>query len=204
MISASPPIKANSGRTSTLHPATKASAAMKTRPGWARPPGLRPADHHPPEQPEVGHHQAAFQAGRGEVARRRHCDIDQRAGGQHDRAAAQQAGCEQPAGAQHQQRQTQQAQTESQDQGHILQPHRPGQPTADVHQIRPHHRGVGLDPLALVEHRAVAGQQVTDGAQDDQPVVGDPAPLPGAPTEQHRDHGHTGPQTDPDRDVVRE
>ena len=33
MISASPPIRANSGRTSTLHPATKASAAMKTRPG---------------------------------------------------------------------------------------------------------------------------------------------------------------------------
>ena len=31
MISASPPISANSGRTSTLNPATKASAPMNSR-----------------------------------------------------------------------------------------------------------------------------------------------------------------------------
>ena len=204
MISAPPPIRAKLGAYQHAAAGHEGQRDDEHPPGRPRPLGLRPADHHPPEQPEVGHHQAAFQAGRGEVARRRHRDVDQRAGRQHDRAPAHQAGSEQPTGAQHQHRQTDQAQSERQRQGHILQLQRPGHSAGEIHQIRPHHRGVGLDPLALVEHRAVARQQVSHSTQHDQPVVGDPAPLPGTPAEQHRDHGHARPEAGPNRDVVRE
>ncbi len=225
MTSASPPTNASSGRISTLIPATKASAASKDRltflarcrrptgclrmaggpprydrhccsagPGCAQ--RLRPADHHPPQQTEIRQHQTVFETGGGEVTGRRHRDVDQRTGGQHQRPPALQARRVQPGGPQHREHHAEHAERQREEQRHVLHPHRAADPRAEIDQIGPYGRGVRLDALAGVEHRTVARQQVSDRAQDDEAVVGDPAPLPCSPAEQRRDDDHAHPQAD--------
>ena len=177
------------------------SRCRSTRPAAG---SLRPAHHHPPQQPQVGEHQTVLQSGGGKVPRRGHGDVDQGAGRQQDRGPPLQPRRIQPGGAEHDHHHAGNAEHQRQRQRHVLQPRRTGHPAAQPHQVRPHGGGVGLHPLAGVEHRTVAGQHVPRGAQDDQTVVGDPAALPGAHTEQHRRHGHAHPQAGPRPDVVRE
>ena len=158
---------------------------------------LRPAHHHPPQQAEIGQHQTVFEPGGGEVAGRWQRDVDERTGRQQQRASAEQARRIQPRRTQHHEDHTQHRQHQRQRQRHVLQPHRAADDAAHVHQVGPQRRGVGLHALARVEHRAVAGQQVSHRAQHDQPVVGDPAPLPRTPAEQRSGDQHTDPEADP-------
>ena len=157
MTRASPPINANSGRISTLIPATKASVASKNpltdwsacwpaadglsaNGRWAAPVDrhcptgrrcaqrLRPADHHPPQQTEICQHQTVFETRGGEVAGRRHRDVDQCTGGQHQRPPSLQARRVQSRGPQHGEHDTEDAERERQDQRHVLHPHRTADP----------------------------------------------------------------------------
>ena len=158
---------------------------------------LRPAHHHPPDQAQPGGDQTVLQTGGGEVAGRRERDVDQCPGRQDHSGRSLQRRRVQPRGTEDHHRHAGDAEEHAQRQGDVLQAHRATDHAAQVDQVGPRGGGVGLHPLTDVEHRAVTGQQVADGAQDDQAVVGDPAALPDTPGPQGADHDDTGPEGEP-------
>ncbi len=163
---------------------------------------LRPADHRPPQQAEIGQHQTVFEARRGEVACRRNGHVDQHACRQQQRPTAQQARRVQPSGAEHQEDDACDAEHQRQPQRHVFELRWPADQAAEIVQIGPQSGRVRLDALTLVEDGAVARQQVSHGAQYDQAVVGDPAPLPRPAAEQRGGDEHAQPQADSRGDVV--
>ena len=165
-------------------------------PAALSPAALSPADHHPPEQTQPGEDKTVLQPRGGEVTRRRYRDVHQGPGREDQRPPASQTRRQQPGGAQHHHRHPGHAQRQRQRQGDKLQSHRPGNHAGDVRQVGPRGGRVGLDPLAGIEHRPVARQQISYRAQHDQTVVRDPASLPRTPRPQRGHRRHGDPQAD--------
>ena len=199
MISARPPIRASSGRTSTHSPATNASADRRT----GRPRSLLRSLPRDRRATPATSRPSSTTAGRDRPAPNRFRVPTWRSRGRAapqcrpapPRAAAGPGG---PAGSGAYSRpapsirRTTPATLSTRASTSATYSSRTGPPmtAAEIVQIGPQRRRVRLDPLALVEHRTVAGQQVSYRAQHDEPVVGDPATLPRSPAEQGGGHHH--------------
>ncbi len=159
----------------------------------------RPGDELAPQDGRPEDAESVLEPARGEVARGRNGDVD-------DRAERQQQGpavAGEPADACPEQARA--AVHRDRDRGDRADQRHPerdvleltiGDPRPEPQQVGPGGRGVRLDPLTGVEDRAVAGEEVAQRPQDDESVVGDPPALPRTDREERRDDGGPDDETD--------
>ena len=171
-------------------------ASLKDAAIWGGP--LTPSDQLAPQHRGPEDTEGNLEAAGGEVTRRRKRDVDQRSERQQQRpAGVDRTGtltdAIEPSGAVHGDRDGRYGEDQGNPQHDVL-GLGVGDPAPEPDQVRPHRRRVGLDTLPLVEDGSVAGQQVPDGAQDDETVVGDPPALPCAVTEDRTHHDSADPQ----------
>ena len=132
-----------------------------------------PTDQEEPEHGQPKNGQAPLQARGGEIPGRGNGQVDEHAERQEDAAPG---AIHQPRG-QGSQAHGKAGEGETQPQRHGFQLST-RELRKQVNGVLPQHGGVGLHPLPRVEDRPITRLQIADGAQDDQPVIADPAPLP--------------------------
>ena len=185
-----------------------ARSSVSTRALWGVAPGPSsgPGDQQTPEHRDPEDAQAVLQPTRGEVTRGRDRDVDDRTEWQQQRDPASSgtgdAWCQQSCRAVHRDRDRRHREHQRDPEGDVLEL-AVGDPCPEPQQVGPRRRRVRLDTLARIEHRAVAREEVSQGAQHDQTVVGDPPTLPRPDREEGRDPDGPDQETDRCRPLTR-
>ena len=178
---------------------TRGSSRTRVLWGVALGPSPGPRDQQTPEHRDPEDAQAVFQTTRGEVTRGRDRDVDDRTQWQQQRdpgcSGTADARSEQSCRAVHRDRDRRHREHQRDPERDVLEL-AVGDPGPEPQQVGPRRRGVCLDTLAGIEHRAVAREEVSQGAQHDQTVVGDPPTLPCSDREECCDPDRPDQETD--------